>query len=176
MQPGLSSQHTVARMACRLSCAAAAHTREQPLLSPAGCAASLSARNLTPRRWQAFSAARQAGSQPHLVHARLDVQRFASVNQAKGRWALLDRLAWAPEAAAGPPGPAQAHVAVAPQPARPAVFGWQGVCAAGMSLEAVQKVVSEAVVTIWAPSLKVSLLGLMLPALCGLPCTLGLST
>ena len=82
-----------------------------------------------------------------MVHARIDVQRFSSVNQAKGRWALLDTLASAPgqpvSAAA-----ADAHVAVTLRSAEPAVPAAKAAAQPGMSLEAVSKVVREAVVSI----------------------------
>jgi len=44
-----------------------------------------------------------AGYAPRPVRARLDVARFARINQARGRWALLDRLAWRPSAGGGDP-------------------------------------------------------------------------
>ena len=38
-----------------------------------------------------------AGYAPRPIRARMDAARFAAVNQARGRWAFLDRLTWRPE-------------------------------------------------------------------------------
>lgn len=81
-----------------------------------------------------------------MVHARMDVQRFASVNQAKGAWSLLEQLAWAPAASVAAAADVAATVSV--QPARRAAAAARTPARPGMSLEAVQKVVREAVISI----------------------------
>ena len=39
----------------------------------------------------------RAGYAPRPIRTRMDAARFAAVNQARGRWAFLDRLTWRPE-------------------------------------------------------------------------------
>ena len=105
--------------------------------------------SLTSADVQVFSAPGQAGSLPLRVQAPLDVARFASVNQAKGHWALLDRMSWVPETAAAA-APADGAVSITLQPARSAAV--KGLAAAhgrrSMPLAEVQRTVREAVVSI----------------------------
>lgn len=57
-----------------------------------------------------WDARQAAGSLPHLVYARLDAARFASVYSAKGHWALIDELSHVPASVQA----MSTHVEVAP--------------------------------------------------------------
>ena len=97
---------------------------------------------------QVFTVPAQAGSLPLRVQAPLDMARFASVNQAKGHWALLDQMSWVPETAA----------AAAPDAAVSVTLGPLGPTAAkapadvpgqrSMPLAELQRTVREAVISI----------------------------
>ena len=47
---------------------------------------------LRPHASQVWTAGQNAGNAGQMVHARLDVPRFAKLNSVKGRWALLDDI------------------------------------------------------------------------------------